>query len=43
MAKARVSTAVVRSRGNGGGVYDGGTVAGTGMSARKARKPRSPR
>jgi len=27
----------VRARGNGGGVYTGGTVAGTGMKAGSAR------
>jgi hypothetical protein len=41
MAGTHATTAAaVRARGNGGGVYNGGTVAGTGMSARKAKTPR---
>lgn len=31
------SRGAVRARGNGGGVYTGGTVAGTGMAAGRAR------
>jgi hypothetical protein len=30
----------VRARGNGGGVYNGGTVAGTGMKAGSAKTPK---